>query len=334
MKKNILFYVLVLICCLAACNVHEDDLEPSGRNKNWMVIEDKPGEFNQLVYQVYRESGMAIFVNDTLGTETRGLDAYGNPIIHHEMYIVGYSISAVKSDAGIVLSSDTAAMTEAVRVINEKVIPRFPENINYRPGCMLLVDTLYTSEYDWSPILGKGLSVRDGYAYRDMMGIVVGGLADILQKTEDEKAYWAGMILANNIELQIESIYAEELVDFYAVTDTAKVSFYKKGSYKDPVSGAVYSPFFHNIDCEQLGFLEWQLDGDYILMSGNVEHPRLRIMSPTKQIDVANYIAAVYAYDEATFRQKYAAYPKCLKKYAIMKALVEDFETNYAKKRE
>lgn len=334
MKKNILFYVLVFVCGLAACNVHEDDLEPSGKNKNWMVIEDKPGEFNQLVYQVYRESGMAIFVNDTLGSETRGVDAYGNPIIHHEMYIPGYSISAVKSEVGLVLSSDTLAMMEAVRIIREQVIPRFPENINYRPGCMLLLDTLYKNVYDWSPVNGKGLSVRDGYAYRDMMGIVVGGLADILQKTEDEKAFWAGMILANNIEPQIESIYAEELKDFYAVTDTARSTFYKMTSYKDPVTGIAYSPRFHDIDCEQLGFLEWLLDGDYIIVSGTLEIPRLRILSPTKPIDVTNYIAAVYAYDEATFRQKYAAYPKCLKKYAIMKTLVEDFETNYAKKRE
>lgn len=334
MEKNILFYVLVLVCCLAACNVHDDDLEPSGKNKNWMVIEDKPGEFNQLVYQVYWESGMAIFVNDTLGTENRGVDAYGNPIIHHEMYIPGYSISAVKSDCGIVLSSDTLAMIEAVRVLREQVIPRFPENINYRPGCMLLLDTLYRNEYDWSSVNGRGLSVRDGYAYRDMMGIVVGGLADILHKTEDEKAFWAGMILANNIGKQIESLYPEELKDFYAVTDTARNSFYKVASYKDPATGVSYSPRFHEIDCEQLGFIEWQLDGDYILVSGTVEHPRLRIVTPTQSVDVANYIAAVYAYDEATFQQKYAAYPKCLKKYAIMKGLVEDFEEKYAKKRE
>lgn len=334
MKKNILLYVIALVCCLAACNVHEDDLEPSGKNKNWMVIEDKPGEFNQLVYQVYRESGMAIFVNDTLGSENRGVDAYGNPIIHHEKYILGYSISAARTDADFVLSSDTLAMTEAVRVIREQVIPRFPVNINYRPGCMLLADTLYKSDYDWSPVNGRGLSVRDAYAYRDMMGIAVGGLADILQKTEEEKAFWAGMILANNIEPKFESIYAEELVDFYAVTDTARSTFYKVTSFKDPATGVSYSPRFHEIDCEQLGFLEWLLDGDYIIVSGALEIPRLRIMSPTKPIDVANYIAAVYAYDEATFRQKYAAYPKCLKKYAIMKALVEDFETNYAKKRE
>lgn len=334
MKRNILVYGIVLLIGFSGCNVREDALEPSGNLNNWMKIEDKPGEFNQLVYEVYRETGMPVFVNDTLGTEYRGEDAYGNPIFHHEMYVPRYNITGSGEGAGIVLSSDTLAMLEAVRIIREQVIPRFPANPIYRPHCMLLADTLYTSEYDWSLIYGRGLSVRDAYAERDMMGIMVGGLADILQKTEDEKAFWAGMILANNIEPQIESFYAEKLEDFYAVTDTAKVTFYKKGSYKDPVSGAVYSPFFHNIDSKQLGFMEWQLDGLTILMSNGVEIPRLLIKSPTKSIDVANFIAAVYAWDEATFQQKYAAYPKCVKKYAIMKGLVEDFEAKYANKRE
>lgn len=334
MKKNILVYGIALLIGFSGCNVQEEDLQPSGKLNNWLKIDNKPGEFNLLAYEVYQETGMPIFVNDTLGSENRGVDAYGNPIIHHEMYVPRYSITGPGLGVAIVLSSDTSAMIEAVRVIREKVIPRLPVNPRYRPLCMLLADTLYNTDYDWSSMNGPGLAVRDAYAERDMMGIMVGGLADILQKTDDEKAYWAGMILARNIGSQILSFYAEELEDFYAVTDTLKANLYNKFSYKDPVSGAVYSPYFHNMDPRQLGFLEWQLDGRAVLMSGGVEIPRFKIASPRKEIDVANYIAAVYAWDETEIQRVCAGFPKCLKKYEIMKELVEDFETNYANKRE
>lgn len=334
MKKNIFVYGIALLLGFSGCNAGEEDLQPSGKLNNWLKIDDKPGEFNQLVYEIYQETGMPIFVNDTLGSENRGVDAYGNPIIHHEMYVPRYSITSPGLGVAIVLSSDTSAMTEAVRVIREQVIPRLPKNPKYRPLCMLLADTLYNTDYDWSAMNGRGLSVRDAYADRDMMGIMVGGLADILQKTDDEKAFWAGMILAKNIGPQIETFYADELEDFYAVTDTARNTFYRVWSYKNPETGDVYSPYYHNIDSKQLGFMEWQLDGKYVLVAVGMEIPRLRIVTPTKPIDVLNFIAAVYAWDETEIQRVCAGFPKCLKKYEIMKKLVEDFETNYANKRE
>lgn len=332
MKRNGLVYGIALLMGFSACNVQEDELEPSGGLKNWLQIDEKPGEFNQLVYEVYRETGMPIFVNDTLGSEYRGEDAYGNPIIHYEMYVPRYSITGEGLGAAVVLSSDTAAMIEAVRVIREQVISRFPENPAYRPRCILLADTLYTTEYDWTTTQGRGMSVRDAYADKDMMGIKAGGLADILKKTADEKAFWAGMILARNIGPQIESLYAEELEDFYAVTDTLKANLYNRVSYKIPGTGAIIAPNFFDIDSKQLGFMEWKLEGDYAMMSGGVEVLWLRIVSPTKEIDVVNFIAAVYAWDETEIQRVCAGFPKCLMKYEIMKKLVQDFETNYANK--
>lgn len=133
MKNKFIVYGILSVLSFVGCD-KEDDLSWNGERTNWFEIQDKPGRFNQLAYQVYRESGLPIFVNDTIGTEIRGTDAYGEPIIHHEMFVVGYSITSQLGEAGFVLSSDTANMLKAVELIRDRVIPNLP--LNY---CIVLI---------------------------------------------------------------------------------------------------------------------------------------------------------------------------------------------------
>ena len=80
MKNKFIVYGILSVLSFVGCD-KEDDLSWNGERTNWFEIQDKPGRFNQLAYQVYRESGLPIFVNDTIGTEVRGTDAYGEPML-------------------------------------------------------------------------------------------------------------------------------------------------------------------------------------------------------------------------------------------------------------
>ena len=69
--KECFFIILFGLVLLSGCNKDDEDLVPSGQEKNWFVIEDKPGRFNQLAYDVYEKTGICLFVNDTLGREEK-----------------------------------------------------------------------------------------------------------------------------------------------------------------------------------------------------------------------------------------------------------------------
>lgn len=322
MKKELFIYVVLLQFFWIGCQ-KEADLEPSNDDQHLFVVENKTGRFNELAYQIYQETGLPIFVNDTISKVEYGKDADGNTRYRYEMFIPGYIVTTTYPTS-IALSSDTNAMVEATNIIREKVIPNLPRNRFYRPYSILLVDTLSTATYGWSSTTGRLPNYRPDYAYKGIMGISVGKLADILSMSDDEKSYWAGMILGMNLQSEITDLFKEELEDFYVLTDTAAtVSFYGKGYNLNTITG-VSQPLYH-VEPETLGFLDWMLTGPSSYSNMSILYKR----TPTKEIDVRMYIAAVYAYSEERMREKYADYPKCINKYLVMKRILANFKQKY-----
>lgn len=74
MLKNILLGIIGCILLLPGCSKDEDeDVHRTENITDWFEVKDKPGELNQLLYRIYKEHGLTIFVNDTLGQEMRGV---------------------------------------------------------------------------------------------------------------------------------------------------------------------------------------------------------------------------------------------------------------------
>lgn len=79
MKIRFLYvYIGLFILTLTACSDDDGDLSPSLGDQNWWEIKDNPdSELDHLIYEVYKESGISIFYNDTIGREVR-TDVFGN----------------------------------------------------------------------------------------------------------------------------------------------------------------------------------------------------------------------------------------------------------------
>lgn len=326
--KNYLLYGILSVFLLSSCT-KEDRLEATMEGTDWFQIQDKSGRFNHLAYEIYKATGMPMFVNDTIGLEDRGVDAYGNRIVHYEIFKLGYGVFTQYNETGIVLSSDTASMVKATELIRDLVLPRLPKAGIYRPYSLVLVDSLYKTDYGWSSTKGPAVYGKPDYACKEMMGMVVGQLSDILKMSDDERAYWAGRILATNISSDIQEIYSDELDDFYMVSAKTTTSTYHGGVYYADLDGnpasAAHADYL--TDYRMYGFTEWVFDGIYYPTM-----PTRRIRKyPSKPMDVTNYIAMVYAYDQEKFEGMYAAWPKCVEKYKIMKDIVARFEERISK---
>ena len=318
--KECFFIILFGLVLLSGCNKDDEDLVPSGQEKNWFVIEDKPGRFNQLAYDVYEKTGICLFVNDTLGREERGVDAFGNPVVHYEMYVLGSGIFTQR-DINCALSADTTAMLEAGRLINEYVIPNLPKDDEYRPKSFLLVDTIYTGDYGWSSAQGKKPNCSSEYAYWDMMGVTVGRLYDLPGYSEEEKKFWAGKVLAINILTLLQTEYTTEITEFQTISK----SYYNGQYYYNMELDRKHN--LYDSDCRELGFLFWKLVGQNDYATPQIDWK----IAPNQNIDLTDYFAAVFTYDEVEFESKYANYPLCVSKFKIMKGIVDDFEQKYCK---
>ncbi len=301
MLRNIFVVLGMVFCFCVSCDKEDNEVEAVENMCDWFKIEDKPGEVNHLINQVYKDYGMTIFINDTLGQEERGVDAYGEPIIHTELFDMGYYVYGTYTDGRMRLSADSAAMIVAVNMIKDRVIPYLPEPGAYRPHSFLLVDSVFQTEQ-----IGFSYVTYEKNIYsRGIRGMVIGKLNVIKEMSPDELKWFGGEILAVKCTDWIQEVCIDELQDFYKISGDSN---YDVASMFAPAG----SP-------EELGFIKWL---EMVISSRNW------IKTPTKEQDVRDYVAAIYAYrgEKERFYELYDSYRNVIKKFDLIVPLVERFE--------
>lgn len=313
MKLYILYGIVACALFFTGCSKDEDnDVHGTENITDWFEVKDKPGELNQALYRIYKDYGLTIFVNDTLGQEERGVDAYGEPIIYTELFDPGYYVFGTYTDFdSIRLSVNEEDMLKALEVIEERVIPYLPKSGQYRPHSLLLVQAVYMHANVPKGWFGeRPLPFTHPVYFRSLKGVMCGDLSSLQNMDDEELSMWAGRIITSKtLEMYTEK-YQTEVDEFYAITDEDK----KSGTYYD--QNCASSSTEAQNPCENLGFLKWRCeDNEYKVTLSKTE-------------DLHEFISAVYAYrgKESAFTAKYGECSKILRKFEIMKKLVEKFE--------
>jgi lipoprotein len=322
MKKYNLLWGMIAVLLWCACSDKEDNLEPSHRDRYWMEIQDEPGELNQLRFRLYKEYGIPVFVNDTIGTEQRGYDAYGQPVIYHEMLWPGYTMT-YKLSLNFELSSDTVEMIKGVEMIYKWVAPNLFNDIKYRPTSYLLCDRVYA----YSANFWSGDSIFETYDIQPSLKTTALSIAGVKDMSQEKLMDFAARIVGKVSYMDIASYYEEELNAFYEIS--------KEGLSTDP-----YSQKFTYVDT--FVFPEgWEEEKLY--STGGFLHDRSRQRSWTsssKEIyaytaspdtDVEDYVGAVMVYSEAEFEEQYGQYDKMMRKFRFMRDIVDRFKKNVLK---
>ncbi len=325
MFKKSLLYAIVGLLVFASCNKDEEEVySPSGKDHKFFVIEDKPGEFNQLVYRIYTETGMPIFVNDTLGEEAYAYDADGNPITRVERFDFLYQmfgnnlLEEGKVVTRLVQSADTARMIEAAELIRDKVLPYIPKSGNVRPNSYFLVDSIChdVADVGWTiTYYPTTLPV-----YVSLKGVVV----QMGDWEKENKELWCARIIASKmVPWILENV---DLTEWYNITLEPVNPIWKTIEYN-----AFYAPTEEKpIDLlTDAGMFDWQVVGpeeEQVSWGQTVIVQYYGTM--TQEQDVREYVARVYAYRgrETEFRAEYAAYEKVIRKFDMMREWVLLFE--------
>ena len=306
MARNYLLLGFAMLV-LWACNTGEDEVKPTESARDWFEIKDAPGEFNHLCYEIYKNYGLSIFVNDTLGQESRGTDAFGYPILHVELFDPGYYVFGT-SNVGFVLCRDTSRMLKAARLIKERVAPYLPPEGEYRPRALLLVDTVYEYfTYSYRLIGYPEWAFCDG-----LKGIMAGKLSDIDKMPRDEQNYWAGLILAGKGVDWILQHCQEETEAFYNITDEGSRNTYYGQQYNSWNDEYSMPP-------QEMGFFRWHYP---------LEEGWPFVYSLPQTFDLRTYMAAVYAFrgEEERFEMLNQEYDKIIRKFRLMQVMVEKYE--------
>lgn len=299
-----LLYIFIAINCLSIVSCSDDDeqLKPSGEEKNWFVIEDSDDPIDHLRYEIFQSLGVPVYYNDTIGSMIR-YNFKGQPYTYYEVLQAFYIPGTTKPSANInyyrlLPREEKSQLSEILEGIRDRVLEPLRDKI-YIPS-ILLVDTLETLQSD--------------LVYRGFNTVVVGGVLQFGTLSSGEQEKYLDTILSSIVAYDVYANFPDYLEqNFYVLSEMANPQA-PAGVYDVTLYKAVEGSSLPK-EVEALGFLEAQ-------------DPRVTsiyaMKTPTYQLDVAHFCNAIFLMSENEFLEKYAGKEIVLEKYQVMKAFLNE----------
>ena len=307
MKIKII-YIMLACCMLLGCQ-KEDELSPSYGDVDYFAVQDSDDPLDHLRYLIYSERDLAIFYNDTLGSEER-YDEGGNPYMYYEVLKIGYTISGFRNFGRYVLADDREDVMDMVELMNEYLFEFLP--VERYPLSYLLTDSLIVTN-------GSQATIKhaDNY-YKGMTTTCVGNIEQVKYMSDSARQSFiselVGLELVNDVlgnELNEEILLGFDTVMTKATLDYSIYAPNKLSRYEG--YGITQIASNKRIpEAELFGMLRYREE------VGN------RVYALTREQDYACYIGLILANTDAEIRKRYEKYPLVLKKYEGMLEMMEN----------
>ena len=277
--------------------------------RNWLVVEDSDDPIDGQRYDIFREFGIPVYYNDTIGQETRYSFA-GNPYTYYERLQVFYNPGGTLVTGRFTLlpAEEKQLVKPMLDFLQTELLPMIPEDF-YIPS-ILLVDSL---------VVGA-----DSVAYKGFNTVVCAQVREFAGMNEDSRRWWMGSVmssmLANNL-INSENEWFTE--NFFALSQAV-----------NPTSDRVYSSSSNNYYVNQafsgssvprdewslgaLGFLNHKAR---YLIPGN----ELFAFVPTRESDVKQFCEAIFAMSTEEFAERWGEYPVVMAKYEVLKGKLAEY---------
>lgn len=337
MKRELIIGICLLgLAFFAACSNDDEDLTPSYADQDWYKLEDSDEPVDHAFYELFHTYGVPVFYNDTIGKEERGLSREGEKVIHYEVIDIDYWITNRTTNSVVyvlnenyLVNKNKSHLLEAAQFLGKYVFPQLKKS-KY-PMSFLLVDSIVNKRTD-----PRGQ--HEFNSYYAMTTTLIGGIHRIGEMTEREKRLLAGYVMAELYVYDIKKndAYMNLFTEFFdrsVGTDGKTLYGSQKGRNNNTTFQTGYllpakdwlKYGFLRYNPTQLIYLLAQRVGSKVETNYDLSTMDTKLVGytfPLREQDLYEYVARVLAGDDAAFESEYAAYPKILEKYKLMKRLL------------
>lgn len=301
MNSNIKLVILALVLGLVSCSKEEVTILPD-YDKNWLVVEEDPNDATtQARFAFFKETGVPIYINDTIGTQER-IDVFGKAFTHHEVLSLNYSLSTPAVGAPpLVMNVKYPAKQDvptALSFLKTEIIPMVPTTVH--------VPSILLAESFWSNAFGN-------YAFKGFNTVLIGEISKIGTMDSATKAKYKGAILrsiftnavlAEKYEATLEKFYNVSR-KFVPTRDAYNIYIPQLGNFVTGLpAGTTVSP-------QDIGFLG--ADG------------RNSYYTPMSTwMDVSLYLDAIFGNTTQQFTEQYGTYPAIMVKHGYVMQILTD----------
>ena len=305
MKAKILFLGYICGILLFSSCYKESDLTPSYFDQNWYILEDSDDPLDHLRYEVYKECGVPIFYKDTIGSQNRGVDAFGEPIMYYEVINPEYNMIYIGIKKVVYeLSDKPDDLMLGVKFIQERILPELISPFLY-PRCFLLVNDLTLSN----------ATKYEANCFRGTMTTLVSHVKELKDMEEDGLHRLAMEVVGEQIGAYLVDSCKIELEPFLNV---CRKEVNPNGSLYSFRLLLNSTPKMAPV--ENYGFLSFD----------RRETNNANTCQTVSELrDVMDYVTEVYMNDDVAFNEKYKAYPYVLRKFELMKKVVADMKARF-----
>ena len=306
-------------------------------DENWYKIEYDPnaGELDQLIYDVYANTGFPIFYSDTIGWSTR-YDHGGNSYTHYEIFKPGYSFTGSLGSIVFTIQRDESKIQMMVELLRDYVIEpymnkEYGSNFKgkYGPHAFLVLDTLMKGKVADS--LYRDLGVLALSSRFTMSRGKVKNFIPVEQMTEEEKKGYGWRLAMYELKYFFEVTYKEELQAYFNIPKETP-DFYEKWDKKDLFElGAQYNTQYTDV-----------VVPDYLseLRTNPMRYGGLRyakgeqygVTFPSTLQDLMDFMEMIYTKTDTEIRAEHGEYSMIIKRYeALLNLLKKSGLTQFIK---
>ena len=301
MSNNRYIIACVLMIMAVSCRKEQVTDFPD-YDRNWLVVEDNPADATiHANYLFYKETGIPVYINDTIGTQQR-VDVFGHAYTHYEKLSLNYSLGVDITGAPPLVQSfsycNKADVPQALAFLRTEIIPMLPKTV-YVPS-IFLVEDLSTFAFG-------------NYAYKGFNTVIIGQVSGIAGMDATTMASYKGAILRSLLtNAVISDKYKGVLEKFYAVSrkfittrDAYSVYTFQLASLVTGLpAGTTATP-------QAIGFIGTD--------------PRNMYYTPMSTwMDVCMFLEATLGNSEAGFTQLYGNQPNIMIKYGYIRQILAD----------
>lgn len=299
MKYIIFIYIAVWAACFSACQ-KEDDLKPSNIQDLFAPDPDASDEESLLRKEFYKNTGCYLLFNDTLKHQYAGLDGYGNPYYETEVIGLEWNLTSTVDSRYVFEYLNTQTQKQKAATFLQNYLIPYVKNV--LPYSILVLNKM--DKY----------VISNGY----------------YQYSESPLAYSNMRCTALNVN-ELWNLEEDETLKEFAQQICCRIIFANWGG--DPgnyYSGSKASDFLkvNRYDYDEPKYwyrLPEGLGNEYIedfYYEGFIENTNETLM-PSATEDAASYIKACLTMSDEEFRDKFSSYRTVMKKYEIIKPLVD-----------
>ncbi len=299
--KYIVLYIIVLAGCFTACQ-KEDSLTPSNINDLFAPDPEATDAESVLRRDFFNATGCYLLFNDTLRHEYKGEDTFGNPYYETELIGLEWNLTSAVSTRYLFEYLKTQEQKkQAVSFLQTHLIPKIK---NVLPYSILVINKMdkYILPYE-----GKKYEYSDSPLVYSNLRCTALNISELWDLTGEESLTKFSQDICCRI---IFASWGGDPGNYYQ--GSKAYDFLKVNNYD-------YEELKSDYDIPD-GLGDEYIEDLYY--EGFIENTSERYL-PSATEDAAAYIKVCLTMTDEEFRAKFADYKNVIKKYEIIKPLVE-----------